>query len=83
MNLKDAAWMTLASTVTGLILSLFSFLKMPYNALLALVALAVIVFYFRRNDSRKLRVGFIIFTVLYFILFIFLISVAQYYNQPV
>jgi lysylphosphatidylglycerol synthetase-like protein (DUF2156 family) len=78
MKLKESLWMALASMGTGLILSLFSVVRMPLSALLSLTAVALIIFYFRKNERRALRIGFIIFSVLFYFLFIFLIAVYFY-----
>nr|WP_202895046.1 hypothetical protein [Paenibacillus sp. 23TSA30-6] len=64
--------------VTGVILSCFSLVKSPWNALLSLVAVLIVLFYFRKNERRGLRIGFVISSVLYYILFIFILSAYLY-----
>ncbi len=78
MKLTEALWMTVASMVTGVILSCFSLVKSPWNALLSLVAVLIVLFYFRKNERRGLRIGFVISSVLYYILFIFILSAYLY-----
>lgn len=63
---------------TGVILSCFSLVKAPWNALLSLVAVLIVLFYFRKNERRGLRIGFVISSVLYYILFIFILSAYLY-----
>jgi hypothetical protein len=74
----EALWMTVASMATGLILSSFSLVKAPWNAILSLVAVLIVLFYFRKNERRGLRIGFVVYSVLYYILFIFIRSAYLY-----
>lgn len=70
--------MTLASMMTGLTLSCFSLVKTPWNAILSLLAVLIVLFYFRKNERRGLRIGFVVCSVLYYILFIFILSAYLY-----
>ncbi|PNQ83725.1 hypothetical protein [Paenibacillus polymyxa] len=78
MKLTEALWMTLASMLTGLTLSCFSLVKTPWNAILSLLAVLIVLFYFRKNERRGLRIGFVVSSVLYYILFIFILSAYLY-----
>ncbi|MFC7559991.1 hypothetical protein ACFQY3_15150 [Paenibacillus farraposensis] len=57
--------MTAASMATGLALGSFSLVKAPWNALLSLFAVLIVLFYFRKNERRGLRIGFIVCILLY------------------
>ncbi|ASR46929.1 hypothetical protein B4V02_09685 [Paenibacillus kribbensis] len=78
MKLTEALWMTAASMATGLTLSSFSLVKAPWNALLSLFAVLIALFYFRKNERRGLRIGFVVCSVLYYFLFIFILSAYLY-----
>lgn len=78
MTFKEALWLTLASMAAGLLLGSFSILQSPFNALTSLVAIAITVYYFRNFERKGLRIGYIILTVLYFVLFLFVVSVYKF-----
>jgi hypothetical protein len=80
MTFKEACWLTLASMGAGLMLATFAILKSPFNALTSLIAVFITIYYFRHFERRGLRIGYVIFTILYFLLFIIMVSVYQYYQ---
>ncbi|GIO55457.1 hypothetical protein ACTHSJ_01585 [Paenibacillus cellulositrophicus] len=80
MKFKDALYLTLASIGTGLLLGIFSILKSPFNAIASLIAVVLAIYYFRKNERKGLRIGYVIFSILYYLLFIFMLSVYQFYQ---
>ncbi|WP_438351465.1 hypothetical protein ACP8HI_12950 [Paenibacillus sp. FA6] len=83
MTFKEACWLTLASMGAGMMLGSFALLKSPFNALTSLIAVVITIYYFRHFERRGLRIGYVVFSLLYFILFIFMVSVYQYYQGVV
>ncbi|MNP07348.1 hypothetical protein D3C76_993690 [compost metagenome] len=83
MTFKEAFWLTLASMGAGMMLGTFSILQSPFNAITSIIAVFITIYYFRNFERKGLRIGYVIFTVLYFLLFIFMVSVYQYYQGNV
>lgn len=82
MKFRDSLWLTLASLGTGLLLGIFSILKSPFNAVASLIAVVLALYYFRKNERKGLRIGYVVFSILYYLLFIFMLSVYQFYQLP-
>lgn len=78
MNLRETLWTMGASLVTGLVLALFAVVQSPFNAIMSLVGVGVVIMYFRKFDRTGLRVTFVIFSILYYLLSVFMIAVYQY-----
>ncbi|MET3210542.1 UNVERIFIED_CONTAM: hypothetical protein ABIC26_003503 [Paenibacillus sp. PvR008] len=51
MKLTEALWMTVASMATGVTLRCLSLVKAPWNAFLSLVAVLIVLFYFRKMNG--------------------------------
>ena len=81
MTFKEACWLTLASMGAGMMLGAFTLIKSPFNTLVSLIAVVITIYYFRNFERRGLRIGYVIFTLLYFFLFIFMVAVYQYYQS--
>ncbi|MFC9710177.1 hypothetical protein JNUCC31_03915 [Paenibacillus sp. JNUCC31] len=78
MNLKETLWTMAASLVTGLVLALFAVIQSPYNAITSLIGVGVVIMYFRKFERTGLRVTFVIFGILYYLLSVFMIAAYQY-----
>ncbi|PAF30102.1 hypothetical protein [Paenibacillus sp. 7516] len=78
MGLKETLWTMAASLVTGLVLALFAVIQSPYNALTSLIGVGVVIMYFRKFDRTRSRVTFAIFSILYYLLSVFMIAVYQF-----
>lgn len=78
MGLKETLWTMAASLVTGLVLALFAVIQSPYNALTSLIGVGVVIMYFRKFDRTRSRVTFVIFSILYYLLSVFMIAVYQF-----
>ncbi|MCK6077436.1 hypothetical protein [Paenibacillus silvae] len=78
MTFKETLWTMAASLVTGLVLALFAVLQAPYNALTSLIGVAVVIMYFRKFDRKGLRITFVVFSILYYLMSVFMIAVYQY-----
>ncbi|CAH1208399.1 MULTISPECIES: hypothetical protein [Paenibacillus] len=78
MNLRETLWTMGASLATGLVLALFAVVQSPFNAIMSLVGVGVVIMYFRKFDRTGLRVTFVIFSILYYLLSVFMIAVYQY-----
>ncbi|MCM3784212.1 hypothetical protein M3231_14605 [Neobacillus mesonae] len=75
MTLKEALWTSLASLVTGILLGSFTLLPSPINAVVSLLGVIFVIWFFKKFEKKSVRISFIVFTVLYFIMFIFVLSV--------
>lgn len=82
MKFKEAVWLSLASSTTGLLLAIFSLLKAPFNAITSLLAIVITIYYFKNNDRKGLRIGFVVFAILYYVFFIFLVAVYRFNQLP-
>ncbi|GAK39808.1 hypothetical protein PUW24_25665 [Paenibacillus urinalis] len=82
MTLKEALWTSLASMVTGILLGSFTLLPSPINAVVSLLGIILVIWFFKKFDKKSVRISFIIFTVLYFILFIFILSAYIFMTNP-
>lgn len=78
MTFKQALWLTFASMGAGMLLGTFSVLKTPLNALTSLLAVVITIYFFRHFEQKGMRIGYIVLTVLYFVLFIFMVSVYKF-----
>ncbi|MCM3126373.1 MULTISPECIES: hypothetical protein [unclassified Paenibacillus] len=82
MTLKEALWTSLASLVTGILLGSFTLLPSPINAVVSLLGVILVIWFFKKFDKKSVRISFIVFTVLYFILFIFVLSAYIFMTNP-
>ncbi|MFD2702342.1 hypothetical protein ACFSVM_17915 [Paenibacillus shunpengii] len=82
MTLKEALWTSLASMVTGILLGSFTLLPSPINAVVSLLGIILVIWFFKKFDKKSVRISFIVFTVLYFILFIFILSAYIFMTNP-
>ncbi|MFD1138477.1 hypothetical protein [Paenibacillus urinalis] len=82
MTLKEALWTSLASMVTGILLGSFTLLPSPINAVVSLLGIIFVIWFFKKFDKKSVRISFIVFTVLYFILFIFILSAYIFMTNP-
>ncbi|MGF7048519.1 multisubunit Na+/H+ antiporter MnhE subunit [Paenibacillus sp. DS2015] len=80
MTLKESLWLTLASLGTGSLLGIFSLLKSPFNVIASLLAMMIAIYYFRNFERKGLRIGYVVVAILYYIVFLFMVSVYKY-NQ--
>ncbi|CAM3306783.1 MULTISPECIES: hypothetical protein [Saccharibacillus] len=78
MNLKSTLMLALVTSVTGLLIALFAFLPTPFNALVGLLTAGLVIWYFRKLEGRGPKIGFIIWTVVYFLFFTVLIAMVRY-----
>ncbi|WKL02898.1 hypothetical protein Q0F98_03465 [Paenibacillus amylolyticus] len=78
MTLKETLWTMAASLVTGLVLALFAVIQSPFNAITSLIGVGVVIMYFRKFDRTGHQVTFVIFSILYYVLSVFMIAVYQY-----
>ncbi|KQY87582.1 MULTISPECIES: hypothetical protein [Paenibacillus] len=78
MNLKETLWTMAASLVTGLVLALFAVVQSPFNAFTSLLGVGIVILYFRKFDRTRLRVTFVIFSILYYLMSVFMIAVYQF-----
>ncbi|GGN95954.1 hypothetical protein [Saccharibacillus kuerlensis] len=78
MNLKSTLMLALVTSVVGLMVAVFAFLPVPFNALLGLLAAGLVIWYFRKTEGRGARIAFIIWTVVYFLFFTVLIAAIRY-----
>ncbi|UOK62005.1 hypothetical protein MT997_27040 [Paenibacillus sp. OVF10] len=78
MTLRETLWTMAASLVTGLVLALFAVIQSPFNAITSLIGVGVVIMYFRKFDRTGHRVTFVIFSILYYVLSVFMIAVYQY-----
>ncbi|MEY8746578.1 hypothetical protein AB9M62_46215 [Bacillales bacterium AN1005] len=67
-----------ASLVTGLVLALFAVVQSPFNAFTSLLGVGIVILYFRKFDRTRLRVTFVIFSILYYLMSVFMIAVYQF-----
>ncbi|OWA36913.1 hypothetical protein B9G55_02205 [Saccharibacillus sp. O16] len=77
-NLKSTLMLALVTSLAGLLISLFTLLPTPFNALVGLVAAVLMVWYFRRLEGKGPRIAFIIWTVVYFLFFTVLMTAVRY-----
>ncbi|WP_308723158.1 hypothetical protein [Paenibacillus polysaccharolyticus] len=78
MTFKETLLTMAGSMITGLVLALFSVLHAPFNALTSLIGVAVVIMYFRKFDRKGHRITFVIFSILYYLMSVFMIAVYQY-----
>ncbi|KAA8782418.1 hypothetical protein NKT34_06110 [Paenibacillus polysaccharolyticus] len=78
MTFKETLLTMAGSMITGLVLALFSVLQAPFNALTSLIGVAVVIMYFRKFDRKGHRITFVIFSILYYLMSVFMIAVYQY-----
>lgn len=76
--MKNTFWVALYSFLCGVSLGVYTILKTPFNLLGSLMAIFIAIFFFRKFPLLWMRVLFVIFTILYFLLFIILLTMAQY-----
>lgn len=74
MTLKEALWTSLGSLVTGTLLGSFALLPSPINALVSILGIILVIWFFRKFERKGIRITFVIFTALYYFLFILLWS---------
>ncbi|AJS57868.1 hypothetical protein [Paenibacillus sp. IHBB 10380] len=80
MTFKEAFWLTLASLGTGFLIGIYSLLASPINLIASVLAMIIAFYYFRNFQRKGLRIGYVIFVILYYIFFIFAVSVYKF-NQ--
>ncbi|MCG7407595.1 hypothetical protein MH117_09180 [Paenibacillus sp. ACRRX] len=62
------------SFLCGTLVGWYAFLPMPFNLLSSVGALIAGVWFFRKFDSRKMRIAFIVLSIFYMVLFLILMS---------
>ena len=74
MTFKEAMWTSLISLVTGTLLGSFALLPSPINAVVSLLGVILVIWFFRKFERKGIRITFVIFTAVYYLLFILLWS---------
>ncbi|NGZ74009.1 hypothetical protein [Saccharibacillus alkalitolerans] len=77
-NFKSTLMLALVTSVSGLLIAIFAFLPVPFNALVGLLAAGLVVWYFRKIETRGGRISFVVWTLVYFLFFTVLISAIRY-----
>ncbi|CAM4298074.1 MULTISPECIES: hypothetical protein [Saccharibacillus] len=77
-NFKSTLMLALITSVVGLLIAVFAFLPVPFNALVGLLAAGLVVWYFRKLEERGPKIMFIVFVVVYFLFFTVLIASIRY-----
>ncbi|MCQ4085995.1 hypothetical protein [Saccharibacillus sp. JS10] len=77
-NFKSTLMLALITSFVGLLVAIFAFLPVPFNALVGLLAAGLVVWYFRKLEERGQKILFIVFVVIYFLFFTVLITSVRY-----
>lgn len=77
-NFKSTLMLALITSVVGLLISVFAFLPVPFNALVGLLAAGLVIWYFGKIEGRGPKIAFIIWSVVYFLFFTVLIASIRY-----
>ncbi|MDO3409384.1 hypothetical protein QWJ34_06385 [Saccharibacillus sp. CPCC 101409] len=78
MTFKSTLALAFAASATGLLISVFAFLPLPFNALVGLLAAVIAIWFFRNNETRGRRIAFVIWAVVYFLFFTVLVASVRY-----
>ncbi|WP_195572975.1 hypothetical protein [Paenibacillus sp. 1001270B_150601_E10] len=81
MNWKNALLAGFWSFAVGTLVGMYAFIQPPFNILCSVGALLLVIFFFRKFQTRGIRIAFVLLSIVYFILFIFMMSFYLYTIQ--
>ncbi|MCE5167948.1 hypothetical protein LQV63_01275 [Paenibacillus profundus] len=73
--------LVLYSFVCGSLVGMYAFLKLPLNLVCSLGALFLGIRFFKRYETKGMRIGFILLAILFYFVFVFVMSMAIYMQQ--
>lgn len=77
---KKALFTGFMSFFAGTLLGLYSMLNSPIKYLLSLGALAIGYFFFKKYETKGIRITFIVLSFFYALLFVFMFTAVLYSN---
>lgn len=77
----SALMLTLYSFVCGSMVGLYAFLTFPVNLVCSLGALYLGYRFFKRYETKGVRIWFVSLSVLFYFIFLFMMSVVTYMKQ--
>ncbi|NMM51346.1 hypothetical protein [Paenibacillus aquistagni] len=78
MNWKSALLAGFWSFAVGTLIGMYAFVQTPFNILCSVGALLLAILYFRKYQTRGMRIAFVLLVIVYFLLFILMMSFYIY-----